>query len=93
MLAAWLFTGAAPAAVSSDEATQDVDPAHGQAGTRTIVAGKEFDRSGAWRYWFGDGYRKAWTTPVELPVLDLTTEAGGLTPLRQVGGSRRKAWP
>ena len=54
--------------------------------TRTIVAGKEFDRGGKWRYWFGDGYRKAWTTPVELPVLDLSTEAGGLQPLRQVGG-------
>ena len=54
--------------------------------TRTIVAGKEFDRGGTWRFWFGDGYRKAWTTPVEFPVLDLATEAGGLTPLRQVGG-------
>ena len=54
--------------------------------TRTLVAGKEFDRGGKWRYWFGEGYRKAWTTPVELPVLDLSTEAGGLTPLRQIGG-------
>ena len=54
--------------------------------TRTVVAGKEFDRGGKWRYWFGEGYRKAWTTPVELPVLDLSTEAGGLTPLRQIGG-------
>ena len=48
--------------------------------------GREFDRGGKWRYWFGDGYRKAWTTPVVLPVLDLSTEAGGLVPLRQVGG-------
>ena len=54
--------------------------------TRTVVAGKEFDRGGNWRFWFGEGYRKAWTTPVELPVLDLTREAGGLTPLRQIGG-------
>ena len=53
---------------------------------RRVVAGEEFDRGGKWRYWFGEGYRKAWTTPVELPVLDLSTEAGGLTPLRQVGG-------
>jgi hypothetical protein len=54
--------------------------------TRTVVAGKEFDRGGTWRFWFGEGYRKAWTTPVALPVLDLAAEAGGLTPLRQVGG-------
>jgi hypothetical protein len=54
--------------------------------TRTVVAGKEFDRGGKWRFWFGEGYRKAWATPVQLPVLDLATERGGLTPLRQVGG-------
>ena len=53
--------------------------------TRQEVAGKVFDRGGRWRFWFGDGYRKAWTTPVELPVLDLQTEAGGLKPLREVG--------
>ena len=53
--------------------------------TRQEVAGKVFDRGGRWRFWFGDGYRKAWTTPVELPVLDLHTEAGGLKPLREVG--------
>jgi hypothetical protein len=50
--------------------------------TRTVVAGKEFDRGGNRRFWVGNGYRKAWTTPVELPVLNLKTEAGGLTPLR-----------
>jgi hypothetical protein len=54
--------------------------------TRTAVAGREFQRGGSWRFWFGDGYRDAWTTPVELPVLDLETEAGGLKPLQQVGG-------
>jgi len=54
--------------------------------TRQVVAGEVFDRGGRWRFWFGDGFRKAWTTPVEVPVLDLKTEAGGLTPLRQIGG-------
>ncbi len=53
---------------------------------RQVVAGPEFDRGGRWRSWFGEGFRRAWTTPVELPVLDLSTEAGGLAPLRQVGG-------
>jgi hypothetical protein len=52
---------------------------------RKVVAGEMFNRGGSWRFWFGEGYRKAWTTPVELPVLDLRTEAGGLTPLREVG--------
>ena len=53
--------------------------------TRKVVAGEMFNRGGSWRFWFGEGYRKAWTTPVELPVLDLKTESGGLTPLREVG--------
>ena len=67
----------AAAQASANAATPEV---------RQVVAGKEFDRSGPWRFWFGEGFRKAWTTPVQLPVLDLKTEAGGLTPLRQVGG-------
>jgi hypothetical protein len=70
----------------SDDAPQSPGPSTAAPATQTIVAGKEFDRSGKWTFWFGDGYRKAWTTPVELPVLDLKTEASGLTPLRQIGG-------
>jgi len=77
---------AAAALASSDEAVEQAATSTAKPETREIVAGKEFDRSGKWRSWFGEGYRKAWTTPVALPVLDLKTEAGGLTPLRQVGG-------
>ncbi|NNF12917.1 MAG: BamA/TamA family outer membrane protein [Gemmatimonadetes bacterium] len=36
---------------------------------------------------FGRGYRELWTTPIEVPVVDLETFAGGLTPLRLGGGS------
>ena len=54
--------------------------------TRRVVAGPQYDKGSVWRFWFGDGYRKVWKTPVELPVLDLRTEAGGLTPEFQVGG-------
>jgi hypothetical protein len=94
LLAAGLFVASGPAVALPDEAAPDaastvLTPAAlpaAQPETRTVVAGKEFDRGGKWRFWFGEGYRKAWTTPVEAPVLDLATEAGGLTPLRQVGG-------
>jgi hypothetical protein len=54
--------------------------------TRKEVPAKQFERGGTWRFWFGNGYRKAWTTAAELPVIDLKTEAGGLTPVREVGG-------
>jgi hypothetical protein len=84
LLAAGLLGGAALA--PAGEAAPGESAGTAKSETRTIVAGKEFDRSGKWRYWFGEGYRKAWTTPVQLPVLDLSAEAGGLTPLRQVGG-------
>ena len=75
-----------PVASSSGQTAQPEAAGAAKPETRTVVAGKEFDRGGKWRFWFGDGYRKAWTTPVALPVLDLKTEAGGLTPLRQIGG-------
>ena len=54
--------------------------------TKTVTAGPEYAVSGTMRRWFGDGYRDVWTTPVEVPVLDLRREAGGLEPVRQVGG-------
>ena len=82
-LVAVLLAGGAPATASPEDAVQaSKEPAE----SRKVVAGEEFDRGGFWRFWFGDGYRKAWTTPADVPVLDLKTEAGGLKPLRQVGG-------
>jgi hypothetical protein len=54
--------------------------------TRQVVAGKEYEASGNQRRWFGNGYRDIWTTPFEAPVLVLSKEAGGLEPVRQVGG-------
>lgn len=54
--------------------------------TKTVTAGREYAASGSLRRWFGEGYRDVWTTPFEAPVLDLSKEAGGLEPVRQVGG-------
>jgi hypothetical protein len=54
--------------------------------TRKVTPNPEYGASGLHTFWFGKGYRDLWTTPVELEVLDLETEAGGLTVFRQVGG-------
>ena len=54
--------------------------------TKSVVAGREFGASPTLRRWFGEGYRDEWTTPFEAPVLDLSREAGGLEPVRRVGG-------
>ncbi|HET9316112.1 MAG TPA: hypothetical protein VFQ51_11005, partial [Vicinamibacteria bacterium] len=54
--------------------------------TRQVIAGRpEYDRSGYFKFHFGEGYRKLWTSQFEAPVLDLRAFAGGLTPVRQVG--------
>ena len=53
--------------------------------TKVAAVGPQYAAGGMQRFWFGDGYRDLWTAPVELPVLDLRTTAGGLTPVRVVG--------
>jgi hypothetical protein len=54
--------------------------------TKVVTAGPEYAASPTLRRWFGDGYRDVWTTPISVPILDLGTQAGGLEPVRQVGG-------
>lgn len=55
-------------------------------GFRTIIAGEEYDRSSLHQFLWGKHYRKEWTTPVEVPVVNLATYQGGLTPVEQGGG-------
>ena len=47
-----------------------------------------FRNSEVTRTLWGAGYRDVWATPVSLPVLDMGTEAGGLTPLYRGGGNQ-----
>jgi hypothetical protein len=54
--------------------------------TKKVAPNPEYEASGLHKFWFGKGYRDLWTTPIELEVLDLEKEAGGLTVFRQVGG-------
>ena len=65
------------AAISAQDVKQE---------TRKVVAGPEYAASPTLRRWFGAGYRDIWTMRFEAPVLDLSSEAGGLQPVRQVGG-------
>jgi hypothetical protein len=55
------------------------------------VAGPQYTASGIHQFLFGHDYRRLWTTPVELPVLDLGTFASGLTPAKRSGGKETKA--
>jgi hypothetical protein len=57
----------------------------------TVVAGARY-RAGALHRWLlGSTYRDLWTGPVTVPVLDLGTFAGGLTPLEKGGGNQTKS--
>ena len=54
--------------------------------TQKVIAGRpEYDRSGYFKWHFGEGYRTLWTAPFDAPMLDLRTYAGGLTAVRKVG--------
>lgn len=48
-------------------------------------------KSGFHKFLFGDHYRKLYSTPVEVDVLDITQYKGGLTPLRSGGGHQTKS--
>jgi hypothetical protein len=58
----------------------------GQAETRQHIAGPEYGKSALHTFWWGEGYREVWTTPIEVELLDLRKEAGGLEVVTQVGG-------
>lgn len=48
---------------------------------------------GGWlsKFLIGKNYRKEWITPLRLSVLDMGTELGGLTPLKQGGGKQTRS--
>ncbi|NOT07961.1 MAG: BamA/TamA family outer membrane protein [Gemmatimonadales bacterium] len=52
----------------------------------TVVPGAQYRAGGVHRFFFGSRYRALWTSPIRVPVLDLKTFAGGLTPVQRGGG-------
>ncbi|MEE8060333.1 MAG: hypothetical protein V3T16_00820, partial [Gemmatimonadales bacterium] len=59
-----------------------------QAVMDTATPGARYSASGFYRFLFGSSYRDLWTTPIEVPVLDLTAVGGGLTPAGTGGGQQ-----
>lgn len=56
-----------------------------------VVANPNIKVDGLRNFFIGKNYRREWTTPVTVPVLNLGTEAGGLTPEKQGGGKQTKS--
>ena len=53
--------------------------------------GGHFSTSGGRYFWMGKNYRAEWNTPVKVPVINLSTEKGGLTPVKKGGGKQTKS--
>ena len=79
------------------EVPTDVDPERlpetiGETVTTELDAdfavSSRFSEGGFARTVFGDRYRDVWHTPIEVPVVDMGTEAGGLTPVKRSGGNQ-----
>ncbi|HVG41467.1 MAG TPA: hypothetical protein VM888_07625, partial [Chitinophagaceae bacterium] len=56
-----------------------------------IIAGKQYNRSRFHQWLWGQHYRKEWAMPVTVPLLQLDTAAGGLTPYEAGGGRQSKS--
>ncbi len=57
----------------------------------SIVPGPDYAAGRLHRFFWGNHYRDVWTTEIRVPVLDLATYAGGLTPLSAGGGFQTKS--
>src|SRR6185369_1732188 len=53
--------------------------------TRTVEASKRYDAGPVKRVMLGGNWRDVWGVPMVVPVLNLSTYAGGLTPFKKGG--------
>jgi hypothetical protein len=56
-----------------------------------VVPGAQYDAGAFHRFFFGGLWRDLWATPIDVPVLNLDTFAGGLTPYKRGGGFQTKS--
>ncbi|OKL41058.1 metallophosphoesterase [Pontibacter flavimaris] len=59
--------------------------------TITLAANPNYRSGGLRRKLLGQHYREEWATPVEVPLLDMKNEQGGLTPYQKGGGKQTAA--
>jgi len=61
------------------------------AGGKATQQGSSFSTSGGRIFWMGANYRKEWNTPINVPVINIAAEHGGLTPVKRGGGKQTKS--
>ncbi len=59
--------------------------------TQTNAAGVEYKKSPFYQKLWGKNYRKEWTTPVTLPLLDLSSALGGMKSYEEGGSHQSKS--
>lgn len=59
--------------------------------TTVVTANKDLIGSPLRNFFMGKNYRTEWITPLEVEVLNLGTEQGGLKPVRQGGGKQTRS--
>ena len=70
---------------------QETPPPNASGRTVTVVPGERYRAGAVHRFFLGSGYRRLWTTPIEVRVLDLATFSGGLEVDEKGGGKQTKA--
>ena len=57
----------------------------------TVPGSTLFKINGGKKFWMGTNYRREWLTPIKVPVINLATEGGGLTPVKRGGGKQTRS--
>jgi len=57
----------------------------------TVIGSTKFKSGGFRNFLLGRNYRKEWATPIRVKVVNLSTQFGGLTPLKLGGGHQTKS--
>ena len=80
-----------PAVLAGSAAAQVDPPPKVGDKTATVAAGTRYQAGGLRRFFLGDTYRDLWAAPITVPVLDISTYAGGLKPTKMGGGNQTKS--
>jgi hypothetical protein len=78
--------GVRPILAGEPEAASTQRPA-----VRTVVIGPRYQKGALQRWLWGADYRDLYATPLELPLVDLRSYAGGLTPSATVGQGQTRS--
>ena len=84
---ALLLGGLPPAGVAAQASADSATPGE----TTRVAPGPQYDSGWLHRLFFGSRYRDLWSTPIDAPVLDMGSFAGGLKVTQRGGGQQTKS--